>query len=105
MDHIIPLVIGGTNSPKNLFPQSYKTCPHNAWIKDRLEKFMHASVCRTLRMSGPEAATSILHVYQYEIAKNWIEAYNRYIVQTGRVKKDRSAARCEVGGKNKEIVE
>jgi hypothetical protein len=94
VDHIIPLVIGGTNSPLNLFPQSYQTCPYNAWVKDRLEKFMHHSVCKVLKENGAEAATHILHVYQHEMASNWVEAYNRYIIQTGRVKNDKSAKRC-----------
>jgi len=99
VDHIIPLVIGGTNNPANLFPQSYQTCPYNAWVKDRLEKFMHSSVCKILKEYGEDAATKILHVYQHEIATNWVEAYERYIVQTGRVKGDKSAERCEIGGK------
>lgn len=37
VDHLIPLSIGGSNSKKNLWPESYLTSPWNAKVKDRLE--------------------------------------------------------------------
>src|SRR5215475_10142586 len=37
VDHLISLELGGSNSIKNLWPQSYKTQPYNATVKDKLE--------------------------------------------------------------------
>ncbi len=98
VDHLVPLSIGGTNSSKNLWPQSYKTCPHNAWIKDRLEKYTRSEVCKTLRTEGHDAATVLLQQFQNEIASNWITAYQKYIVDTGKVKSSKSAERCLTSG-------
>ena len=45
VDHLIPLEIGGSNSIKNLWPQSYITQPWNAHVKDVLENRLHVLVC------------------------------------------------------------
>ena len=37
VDHLIPLELGGSNSIKNLWPESHRTLPWNAQVKDRLE--------------------------------------------------------------------
>lgn len=63
-------------------------------MKDRLEKYMYASVCRVLKEDGEESAKNLLDTYQKEIAKNWIEAYKKYIVEAGLDKNDKSAKRC-----------
>ena len=40
-DHLIPLELGGSNSPKNLWPQ-----PHSqSFRKDALENNLHSKVC------------------------------------------------------------
>ncbi len=44
VDHLIPLELGGSNSIRNLFPQSYRTQPWNAHVKDRLENKLHPSI-------------------------------------------------------------
>ncbi len=36
IDHLISLELGGSNSIRNLWPQSYLTQPWNAHVKDRL---------------------------------------------------------------------
>jgi hypothetical protein len=66
VDHLIPLQLGGSNKPRNLWPQSYTTEPWNARVKDRLEKRLHAEVC---------AGTTELEAAQRDIATDWIAAY------------------------------
>ena len=44
VDHLISLELGGSNSIRNLWPQSYLTQPWNAHVKDRLENNLHAMV-------------------------------------------------------------
>ena len=45
VDHLISLELGGSNSIKNLWPESYRTSPWNARVKDRLENRLHELVC------------------------------------------------------------
>jgi hypothetical protein len=69
VDHLISLELGGSNSIKNLWPQSYKTQPWNAHVKDALENELHDEVC-----SGRlDLATA-----QHDIATDWIAAYKKY---------------------------
>lgn len=70
VDHLISLELGGSNSIKNLWPESYITKPLNARVKDKLENRLHTLVCRG-SISLPDA--------QREIAENWISAYEKYI--------------------------
>src|SRR5262249_31188627 len=70
VDHLISLELGGSNSIKNLWPQSYETQPYNAHVKDALENKLHRMVCD---------GTIDLKVAQREIATNWIEAYRKYV--------------------------
>ncbi len=68
VDHLISLELGGSNSIKNLWPQSYKTQPWNAHVKDQLENALHADVCSD-RTDLPTA--------QRANATDWIGAYKR----------------------------
>lgn len=68
VDHLISLELGGSNSLKNLWPESYETTPWNAHVKDRLENAFHADVCSG-RMSLSDA--------QKAIATDWIGAYKK----------------------------
>jgi len=45
VDPLISLELGGSNSLKNLWPQSYVTSPYNAHKKDVLENKLHKLVC------------------------------------------------------------
>jgi hypothetical protein len=70
IDHLISLELGGSNSIKNLFPESYRTTPWNAHVKDKLENKLHALVC-----SGQiDLATA-----QHDIATDWVAAYKKYM--------------------------
>ena len=70
IDHLIPLELGGSNSIKNLWPESHRTSPWNAQVKDRLEGKLHDLVC---------SGQLDLKTAQQAIASNWIEAYKKYI--------------------------
>ena len=73
VDHLISLELGGSNSIKNLWPESYKTTPWNAHVKDKLENRLHADVC-----SGKIDLKSA----QQQIATDWIAAYKNMFGDT-----------------------
>ena len=68
VDHLIALELGGSNSIRNLWPESYSLM-WNAHVKDALEGRLHRFVC--------DGSIS-LETAQKAIAKNWIDAYQRY---------------------------
>lgn len=70
VDHLISLQLGGSNSIKNLWPESFVTQPLNAHVKDELENKLHELICSN---QLPVAQA------QREIASNWIQAYEKYI--------------------------
>lgn len=70
IDHLISLELGGSNSIRNLWPQSYVTMPLNARVKDALEHRLHALVC---------AGTLTLPDAQRAIATHWTTAYEQYV--------------------------
>ena len=78
VDHLISLELGGSNSIKNLWPESYKTMPWNAHVKDKLENRLHADVC---------SGKIDLKTAQQEIATDWIAAYKRRFGDAARASK------------------
>jgi len=72
VDHLISLELGGSNSLRNLWPQSYRTHPWNAYVKDALENELHRRVC---------AGTIDLAKAQYVISHNWVIGYRAYVHQ------------------------
>jgi hypothetical protein len=70
IDHLISLELGGSNSVRNLWPESFKIQPLNAHVKDRLENRLHGLACSG-KITFNEAQTAI--------AKDWQAAYVRYI--------------------------
>jgi len=65
--------LGGSNSIRNLWPESTKTSPWNSYVKDALERKLHKLVC---------AGQLDLKTAQSEIASNWIEAYKKYLSES-----------------------
>ncbi|HMI57900.1 MAG TPA: hypothetical protein VK511_07625 [Gemmatimonadaceae bacterium] len=88
IDHLINLSLGGSNSIRNLWPESFRTSPWNAYVKDQLENELHRRVC---------AGTMDLAKAQQVIARNWIIGYREYVHPTplpaGPRKDRRSRAR------------
>jgi hypothetical protein len=70
VDHLIPLSLGGSNSIRNLWPQSSKTSPWNSYVKDALESKLNKLVC---------VGQLVLKTAQTKIVSNWIEAYQKYV--------------------------
>lgn len=70
IDHLINLSLGGSNSIRNLWPESFRTSPWNAYVKDQLESELHRRVC---------AGTMDLAKAQQVIARNWIIGYRQYV--------------------------
>jgi len=69
IDHLIPLEDGGSNSIRNLWPESFLTSPWNAHVKDKLENKLHREVC--------DGILDIV-IAQRDIAADWIAAYQKY---------------------------
>jgi len=69
VDHLISLELGGSNSTKNLWPQSYVTQPWNAHVKDKLENELHRLICD---------GKITMKTAQQDISSDWIAAYKKY---------------------------
>jgi hypothetical protein len=92
MDHLIPLSLGGSNSIRNLWRQTYHTTPWNAHVKDVLELRLHNLVCN---------GKVDLQTAQHEIATDWIKAYQKYIAESppaSEVREPKFAAKSATGG-------
>jgi hypothetical protein len=70
VDHLISLELGGSNSLRNLWPESYVSQPLNAHVKDKLENVLHDLVC---------AGRMKLSAAQRLIANDWTLAYEKYV--------------------------
>ena len=70
IDQLVSLDLGGSNDIFNLWPQSTRTKPWNAALKNRLEKRLRQLVC-----SGK---LSLLEA-QSALATDWTAAYKRWI--------------------------
>jgi hypothetical protein len=73
VDHLISLELGGANDPRNLWPQSYRTKPWNARVKDALEDRLHKLVC---------SGAVDLGAAQRAIAGDWTAAWTKYLGAT-----------------------
>jgi hypothetical protein len=70
VDHLISLELGGSNSLRNLWPESFVTKPLNAHVKDELENKLHELIC-SHQLPVAQA--------QQEIAQDWQAAYQKYV--------------------------
>ena len=70
IDHIISLELGGSNSIRNLYPESFQTQPLNAHVKDQLENRLHDLAC---------SGKITLQEAQQAISSNWTAAYVKYL--------------------------
>ncbi len=69
MDYLIPPALGGSDDPRNLWPQPYSTGVWNARVKDALEERLRSLVCEGKLDLGTA---------QRDLASDWIGAYKRY---------------------------
>ncbi len=67
VDHLVPLELGGSNVPANLFPEAAATTP-GSHEKDKLENRLHSEMC---------LGKISLRKAQREIAGNWVAAYRQ----------------------------
>ena len=76
IDHLIPLCLGGSDDPSNLWPEPRRSIEPkwNAEAKDRLERFMCDMVC---------SGTLDIGTAQEAFAKDWIAAYHKYYEPAG----------------------
>lgn len=71
VDYLITPALGGAEDVHNLWPQSYGETEWNAYVKDELEDRLRDLVCD---------GKIDLGTAQKEIARNWIEAYKKYLL-------------------------
>jgi hypothetical protein len=69
IDYLIPPELGGSEDPRNLWPQPYSRGVWNSRVKDALEDRLRNLVCDG-KIDLPTA--------QRELARDWIGAYKRY---------------------------
>jgi len=81
VDYLIPPSLGGSEDPRNLWPQPYTRGVWSAHIKDALEDRLHSMVCD----GSLDLATA-----QRDLATDWIAAYKKYF-QTDKPRLDHVA--------------
>jgi len=69
LDRLIAPELGGSDDPRNVWPQPYGKSEWNAHVKDALEDHLHELVCE----NKVSLATA-----QQEISSDWIAAYKKY---------------------------
>jgi hypothetical protein len=69
IDYLIPPDLGGSDDPRNLWPQPYAGGVWNSRVKDALEDRLRALVC---------SGQMDLQTAQQEMARDWIAAYKRH---------------------------
>lgn len=76
IDHRVSLCLGGADVKENLWPESYKTKPWNAHLKDQLEDALLREVCGPKRDgNGPMSAVEAQNI----LKGDWIAAYPKHV--------------------------
>jgi hypothetical protein len=70
LDHLIPVELGGSNEPENLWPQAEQK-EYGFAAKNELEVKLRELVCTSKTLSLKDA--------QDAIRKNWVKAYDKYV--------------------------
>ena len=76
LDHLIPVTLGGSNDPDNLWPMPDNK-EYGIAAKNELEEKLHTMVC------GKQLP---LKTAQDAIRKNWVKAYDQYVKGTNNTK-------------------
>jgi hypothetical protein len=69
VDHIVPLEVGGSNSIRNLYPET-EHGPLGSLVKNKLENALHRLVC---------SGTVPIRTAQRAFETDWVAAYKRYV--------------------------
>jgi hypothetical protein len=78
MDHLIPLVFGGTNHQDNLWPQPSTVPPFNSGAKDALEVLLISKLADVVQHQGGSQGADYLYFIQNSIATDWIAFYKTF---------------------------
>jgi hypothetical protein len=69
LDYLVTPELGGTDDPRNLWPQPHSATVWNSYVKDALEDRLHHLVCN---------GSLDLVTAQHDIETDWIAAYKKY---------------------------
>jgi hypothetical protein len=75
LDHLVPLGIGGEDTPTNIWPQPKV----QALRKDKLEFWMRDQICMHTDGMSDEDSSEVIKLLQDEIAHDWYKAYQHYL--------------------------
>ena len=69
LDYLVTPELGGSDDPRNLWPQPHSATVWNSYVKDDLEDRLHRMVCN---------GSLDLVTAQRDIETDWIAAYKKY---------------------------
>lgn len=69
LDYLVTPELGGSDDPRNLWPQPHSATVWNSYVKDALEDRLHHLVCN---------GSLDLVTAQHDIETDWIAAYKKY---------------------------
>lgn len=69
LDYLVTPELGGSDDPRNLWPEPHSETAWNSYVKDDLENRLHQLVC---------SGSIDLVTAQHDIATDWVAAYKKY---------------------------